>query len=264
MRNRKLAATLILMIFTAFSCSAKGKVDKKNENIKSSVTNENVAKSVTKLNLTEKSRYSLAYMWHEEKLAYDIYSNLNKLYPTRQFQNISNSEARHISMVEYLVSDYNIDITNIKDLDGKYSVDTLKNMPIGEFKIEAIQELYNLLYEKGKKSKVDALQVGCMVEVTDVDDLDKFILEAKNNTDLISTYERLKAGSYNHYWAFDRGLKNEGITNGCCSLGSVNGVNYCKTEKEYPSMHGKGMRNGNGNRRGKGMRNGRGNGNCNR
>jgi len=84
-------------------------------------------------------------------------------------------------------------------------------------------------YDKGIQSEQDALEVGCMVEVTDVNDLNGYIAIAQevNATDLIDTFEQLRAGSYNHYWAFDEGLKDIGVTDGCCALG----VDYCK---DYP------------------------------
>jgi hypothetical protein len=56
-----------------------------------------------------------------------------------------------------------------------------------------------------------------MVEVTDVEDLDKYIVQAaaSNAEDIVAGFEVLRNGSYNHYWAFDKGLKNAGIVNGC-------------------------------------------------
>jgi hypothetical protein len=74
-----------------------------------------------------------------------------------------------------------------------------------------------------------------MVEVTDIDDLDKFIITAQENnaTDLVAVFDNLKSGSYNHYWAFDLALKNSGVTTGCCSVGTIDGVNYC--QPDYPS-----------------------------
>jgi len=44
----------------------------------------------------------------------------------------------------------------------------------------------------------------------------------------LDVFNFLRDGSYKHYWAFDKGLKNMGIDNGCCSLGT----NYC--HPEYP------------------------------
>ncbi len=45
---------------------------------------------------------------------------------------------------------------------------TLENMPSGKYDVEKIQTLYDSLFDKGSQSSKDALEVGCMVEVTDV------------------------------------------------------------------------------------------------
>jgi hypothetical protein len=174
-------------------------------------------------------------MWHEEKLAYDIYVVLDGNTPSEQLSNIAKkSETKHIDLVQDLVEKYNLDITSAVDYESGYSEEVLESMPIGEYKISKIQDLYNALYDKGINSLQDALEVGCMVEVTDIDDLDKFIEESANAQDLIDTFTILRDGSYKHYWAFDKGLKNLGIENGCCSLGSIDGVDYC--HEEYPNL----------------------------
>lgn len=76
-----------------------------------------------------------------------------------------------------------------------------------------------------------ALEVGCMVEVTDINDLlaDIETARADGATDIVAAFEFLRDGSYSHYWAFDNGLKNMGVTDGCCSLGDA----YC--HPEYPN-----------------------------
>ena len=80
-----------------------------------------------------------------------------------------------------------------------------------------------------------------MVEVVDVTDLDEYIQLAQTSEaiDVVDAFNILRDGSYNHYWAFDEGLKNIGISEGCCSLGDT----YC--HPEYPQTE-KG--NGRGNR----------------
>lgn len=179
--------------------------------------------------LTEDQKYSLAYMWHEEKLAKDVYLELYKINPAQQLENIAtNSEVKHIKLVQNLVAAYDINITNLANYEVNYSVEELNAMPVGKFAVPKIQELYDVLYSKGSASKQASLEVGCMVEVTDIDDLDHFIATANNNQAIIDTFTILRAGSYTHYWAFDKGLKNMGVTDGCCSLGST----YC--HPEYP------------------------------
>ncbi len=186
-------------------------------------------------NLTDDQKYALAYMWNEEKLAKDIYLALYKVQPVMQLEKIgANAETRHEQMVEDLVAKYDINITNLTDYTVKYSEEELRAMPSGTYGIDKIQNLYNALYEKGSKSQIDAAEVGCMVEVTDITDLDEYISVAEETdaTDLIDVFSNLREGSYSHYWAFDSALKNLGVSEGCCSLGVIDGVDYC--HPEYP------------------------------
>ena len=86
----------------------------------------------------------------------------------------------------------------------------------------------------GDDSLVDALKVACMVEVTDINDLNVDIALAGDVMELVDTFNILRDGSYNHYWGFDSALKAQGVTDGCCSIGIVAGIEYCKNETEYP------------------------------
>ena len=199
-------------------------------------------------NLTDEQKYALAFMWNEEKLAKDIYLTLNSIYPTRQLEKIATeSETTHQSLVEDLIERYVINITNLTDYKENYSEDELRAFTTGEFGIQAIEDLYNALYTKGSQSQRDALEVGCMVEVTDINDLNEKIITAEetNASDLIAVFTNLRDGSYNHYWAFDLALKNIGVAEGCCALGTIDGVNYCHTEypqNEYVYRYGHGLR----------------------
>lgn len=184
--------------------------------------------SDTAVALSEEQKYALAFMWHEEKLAFDIYYVLNNLFPTKQLANIQNSETTHIQAVENLVATYDINVTNLEDYTISYSQSELENMKVGEFAVPEVKALYDTLYAKGSLSQKDALEVGCMVEVTDINDLNNYIAIAQGKADLVETFEFLRDGSYNHYWAFDKGLKNIGVSDGCCALGTE----WC--HPEYP------------------------------
>jgi len=189
--------------------------------------------------LTQDLKDAIAYMGNEERLAYDIYMNLydyhneNNSIQIMQLQNIAqNSEKTHVGIVQTLVQKYDLgadDLSNVETAVADNSV-AFEDMPRGEYDIPAIQELYDLLYDKGIASKQAALEVGCMVEVVDIDDLDEYIelAEESNATDVIDAFTILRDGSYKHYWAFDKGLKNMNVTEGCCSLGQE----YC--HPEYP------------------------------
>ncbi len=193
--------------------------------------------------LTQDVKDALAYMGNEERLAYDVYMNLYNYHlengeQIRQFQNIATrSEIKHVGIVKDLVNKYNLspeDTTNVKNPVATKDV-AFEEMPMGKYDVQSIQELYDTLYEKGIQSTQDALEVGCMVEVTDVNDLNKWILKAQesNAQDVLDGFQILIEGSYNHYWAFDKGLKNMGISEGCAILGQE----YAKTPQEYPSSH---------------------------
>ncbi|WP_353662853.1 DUF2202 domain-containing protein [Hydrogenimonas sp. SS33] len=185
--------------------------------------------------LTDAQKYSLAYMWNEEKLAKDIYLAMNENTPHMTLYNIAtNSETQHEAAVESLVQQYDINITNLENYEIYYSEEELRAFGPGKFGVPEIQKLYDTLYAKGSQSLQDALEVGCMVEVTDVEDLDKYIETANGNTNLVTVFTYLRNGSYNHYWAFDTALKSLGISEGCCSLGKQ----YCKTPEEYPVSRG--------------------------
>ena len=189
--------------------------------------------------LTQELKDSLAYMGNEERLAHDVYMNLYNYHKQngveiRQLYNISTrSETRHIQTVQDLVKRYNISLNDLTIVDANVVNNknmSSDNMPSGVYDVPKIQELYDYLYDKGINSQKDALEVGCMVEVTDINDLNEYIKEAEesNAQDVQDAFEFLRSGSYNHYWAFDNGLKNIGISDGCCSLGDE----YC--HPEYP------------------------------
>ena len=189
--------------------------------------------------LSEDVKNDLAYMGNEERLAYDIYNKLYLSFPDlQQFDKIpTKSEIKHIEAVKALVVKYGIngEELSITDVESDLlSPQARLDLVAGTYDITAIQDLYNTLLAKGEQSAEDALQVGCMVEVTDIDDLDKYIVDAIDSEadDVLRVFNFLRDGSYNHYWAFDKGLKNLGVENGCCSAGDA----YCKTVEEYPQQ----------------------------
>jgi len=186
--------------------------------------------------LSQALKDSITYMYNEEGLAYDVYTNIYKIQAVRQLQNIAeNSEVKHIDAVNELAIKYDLNITQYPDTDVPYSIDDINRYGSGEYPVEPIQELYNLLYDKGIQSQKDALEVGCMVEVVDIDDLDGYIAQAvdSNASDVLDVFTFLRNGSYAHYWSFDDGLKNMGVTDGCCSLEPALGHDFC--HPEYPN-----------------------------
>lgn len=188
--------------------------------------------SYEKIDLNTTQKASLAYMWHEEKLAHDLYLALNEVNPSMPLAMIPvKSEIVHMQYVEELVAWYDIDVTDLPDYNASYSAEELDAMEPGIFAVDEIQNLYNTLYNFGEANLTSSLQVGCMVEVVDVDDLNAYIAQAGENRALIDTFEILRADSYKHYWKFDETLKANGIENGCCSAGEA----YCKGTEDFPA-----------------------------
>jgi len=190
-------------------------------------------------NISQELKDALSHMGNEERLAYDVYMNLYNYHATnnsveiQQLYNIADrSEKTHVGIVQSVVQRYNLDADDLTNVETPLADNTIafEDLPSGQYDIPAIQELYDALYEKGILSQQDALEVGCMVEVTDINDLDEYIAIAEESdaTDVVEAFKVLRSGSYNHYWAFDKGLKNLGIEEGCCSLGDE----WCHSE--YP------------------------------
>ena len=221
--------------------------------------------SLPTYSLSAAQKETLAYMWNEEKLAKDIYLALNGIYPSQQLSNIATkAETQHESSVEALLKKYNLSVTDVLNSSGTavYSAAVLAATPAGSYTLPELQSLYNALYTEGSISAQKSLEVGCKVEVTDVNDLDKDLVVATGAQDLVVTFENLRSGSYNHYWAFDKGLKNIGVTTGCCSLGddfchpeypnnNESGQNSTTTTSQSTAQTGSGVNNGTGNQYGK-------------
>ena len=181
--------------------------------------------------LSPELKESIAHMYNEEGLAYDVYMNIYKRQAVNQLQSIATkSEIKHIGWVNELAIKYDLNITDYPDLPAPYSVEGIGD---GNYSVEAINVLYDILYTKGIQSKQDALEVGCMVEVVDIIDLDGYIklAEESNASDVLSVFLNLRNGSYNHYQQFDQGLKNMGVATGCCIVPAALGYDsFCNDE----------------------------------
>ena len=229
--------------------------NKENSQENSKSTGFNIDDYLPSPSLTQPLKDSLAYMGNEERLAYDVYLNLyeyhqqNSHIEIQQLYNIAtNAESQHIAIVQSLVQRYNLNTSDFTDVNETVVNDnnmSATNMPKGVYDIQKIQDLYNTLYALGQNTQEDALKVACMVEITDIDDLDKYIIEAHNSntTDIEAAFNTLRDGSYSHYWAFDKALKNIGVINGCYYEGDTLLINK---EGIYPqNVNGqKGQGNG--------------------
>jgi len=143
---------------------------------------------------------SLAFMREEEKLAHDVYAQMDTRWGTnvRVFGNIASSEATHTEAVRQLLMRYNLN-------------DPAAVSAPGVFQSSSLQGLYTQLLASGATSLIDALKVGAAVEEIDMVDINTALLSV-DNQDVRMVYENLLKGSRNHLRSFVSTLLNQGVT----------------------------------------------------
>lgn len=150
--------------------------------------------SGTTATLTSEQKDWLLFMYQEEKLARDVYITLGKVYPAENtFANIQNSEQNHLSACKNLCVKYGINIAGINE-----------NV-VGQFVLPNLQELYNTCATEGKKSLLDAVKMGELIEITDINDLKKASIGMPS--DVANVFNNLTQASYNHLAAFQSRIK---------------------------------------------------------
>jgi hypothetical protein len=133
----------------------------------------------------------LTFIVQEEKLAHDLYVQLASTSGAQQFANIVNSESTHISLVQGLLTTYNI-------------VDPTVGLAEGEFVNQDLQALYDSLLASGSVDRAGAIAAGIAVEEKDIADIE-VMLASDLPSDVASVLEKLLSGSQNHLAAFQRG-----------------------------------------------------------
>ncbi|MCW8821833.1 MAG: DUF2202 domain-containing protein [Sulfurovum sp.] len=142
------------------------------------------------LQMTEDQKATLLYIYQEEKVARDVYIYLGNLYPAENtFAYIQLSEQRHMDVVEELCIKYNVDISAVDETD------------IGVFILPELQALYDQLIADGSASLLAALQVGVLIEETDITDLEEASVGMPS--DVVNVFENIKEGSLSHLDAFN-------------------------------------------------------------
>lgn len=158
-------------------------------------------KTSTTLTLTDEQKDTLFFIFQEEKVARDVYITLGKQYTDEKtFANIQLSEQEHILAAQVLCERYGVNTSSVNL--------SLEDDFVGQFELHSMQELYNQCIELGQVSLLEALKVGRLIEVTDIEDLEK--AAEGMPSDVVKTYENLKAGSLNHLDAFENAIARVG------------------------------------------------------
>lgn len=152
---------------------------------------------LNELAISDEVKNDLSFLLEEEKLARDVYLYAYDLYQVNIFNNISQSEQKHMDAVKVILNKYGLS-DNIADERGVFGhID--------------IQNLYNDYIAMVDRSLVDALTVGITIEDLDIKDLNLFKTRAEQS-DIINMYNKLACGSGNHLRAFYGQLTSNGAT----------------------------------------------------
>ncbi len=152
---------------------------------------------VEALSVAEKE--SLAFMREEEKLAHDVYAQLDVRWGanTRVFGNIAKSEVTHAEAVRQLLLRYSL-------------ADPAATLAAGTFQNTVLQGLYAQLTATGAISVIDAWKVGAAIEEIDMVDINR-ALPGIDNQDIVLVYQSLLKGSRNHLRSFVSNLAILGV-----------------------------------------------------
>ena len=134
-------------------------------------------------------------MADEEKVARDVYIALYDKWGEQIFQNISQSEQKHMDAIATLLDRYDIESPVINE--------------VGKFTNPDLQALYDKLVAQGSESVEEVLKVGALIEEVDINDLERAVAKTDNG-DINEVYETLKNGSYHHLKAFVTTLERYG------------------------------------------------------
>jgi hypothetical protein len=140
---------------------------------------------------------TLSFMREEEKLARDVYLDMNDLWDAVVFVNIAASEQQHMDTLLQLLDKYGLPDPAASDIPGWFSDQNL-------------QTLYDDLVNRGQASYAEALQVGALIEEVDIEDL-QLAIEETDNADLQNAYDNLMRGSRNHLRAFVAEIERTGV-----------------------------------------------------
>ena len=146
--------------------------------------------------LSENEKEGLVFMREEEKLARDVYTTLYEKWGLPIFTNISQSEQSHTEAVRTVLVKYSI-------------ADPVSDETIGKFTNTDLAKLYTDLAAEGKKSEIDALKIGALIEDLDIKDLQERMVQTDND-DIKLVYQNLVKGSRNHLRAFVSQIESRG------------------------------------------------------
>jgi len=146
--------------------------------------------------LSEAEIATLQWMREEEKLARDVYIELSAFYPAKVFTTIAAAEQKHFDAIGAKLVLYGVADPALAD--------------VGVFSNPILQQHHDELLARGIVSYTEALNVGVVIEETDILDL-QLAIDGTGIAALDRTYQHLLNGSENHLKAFTKLLARLGV-----------------------------------------------------
>ncbi len=140
---------------------------------------------------------NVLFMREEEKLARDSYIVLDELWGQQIYANIAASEQQHMDAIKGLLETYGLEDPVVDET------------VVGGFVNPGLDQLFNDLMDQGQESALAGLNVGGIIEETDMRDIQAAIDEAAH-TDIIRVFENLLCGSRNHLRSFVKNIELSG------------------------------------------------------
>lgn len=138
--------------------------------------------------LSDAETADILYTREEEKVARDSYLTLDGIWALGVFANIAQAEQSHMDAMLALIERYGLQ-------------DPVGGNPVGVFTDPRLQALYDTLMASGKTTSLAALEVGGLIEETDLIDITAAVARSQH-PDITKTYETLMCGSRNHLRGF--------------------------------------------------------------
>lgn len=189
--------TIIFSLSTTFAACSDDQSSLNDSSVNQQLTQE-IIQSIPPDSLSEGELASLLFMVEEEKVARDVYMQLYSQWNQKSFNNISQSEQQHMDAVQILMVRYSIELPN-------------SLAQIGTFENHDLQLLHDQLMEQGKRSLIDALKVGALIEEVDIKDLQDLLSTTVDNSDIEYVFQNLIKGSENHLRAYVKNLSKQGV-----------------------------------------------------
>ncbi|MBX7044179.1 MAG: DUF2202 domain-containing protein [Ignavibacteria bacterium] len=154
---------------------------------------------VSNAQISGSDKANLSRVMQEEKLAHDFYSEMNKLYSIRVFENITSGEKMHMDHVLNVMNTYGIE----NPVDGDKSA-------AGVFADEKFTVMFGDMTSAGATSVEAALLEAAKFEDMDIAGLTE-LEKGTESACMKQMYGKLIKGSGNHLRAFVKNLNRRGI-----------------------------------------------------